>query len=595
MKTMLNKIITNIIDSVSIKTKIVFIFIAFIIIPLIIFTLISYSRINELVLTQTINSASQSFDESVSILERYFQSMNNAMQNILFDEDIYIIASKDTTDYSPIEQLGDYKMLIKRFDYIQKVSDIDIIRFYININSYYSENNVNIFSLAKISDKSWYKNLLSNDQNKLWAPPFKLEDSDTSSLDFFSYVRIIYSLESLKQPLAALRVDIKTEKVETALKNAAITENSAVFITDGDEILFPIPNAKQNSFWDKMKTVSGKSGLRQWEFITVDNSKYAITSKKLNFTDWYVHAIIPQSDIVVLQNKLRNEMIILLILISSVSYFLAYFTSKSSLKRIFLLNREMKKVENGNLKVSLRQIGKDEIGELIGSFNKMVTRMSDMIEEKYIMGQEMKSAELRALQAQINPHFLYNSLDLINCLAIKHSIPEITQMVASLSKFYKLSLSQGKDVISFKDELMHVQLYVQIQNLRFENKIKLILDIEPCIYEYSTLKTILQPIVENSIIHGIFEKEEKSGTINISAKKENNIIILEVKDDGVGMPEEVVNQILLEDKSTRRHGYGVKNTNDRIKLYYGQEYGLSYSSILGKGTTVRIKLPAVIA
>jgi two-component system, sensor histidine kinase YesM len=595
MKTILNKKIMYIMDSVSLKAKIIAIFFAFIIVPLTIFTLISYNRINKLVLTQTLNSASQSFNESISILEKYFENMNNAMQNIVFDEDIYRIASKDITDYTPFQQLEDYKTLIKRFDYIQKGTDIHNIRFYINIDSYYSENNINIFSLSKISDADWYKNLISSGKNRLWSPPFRLEDTNTSEQDFFSYASIIYSLESLSRPLAVLRVDIQKEKVEAALKNAAITENSTVFITDGNGILFPPSTDNSVSSRSKLTVAAVELRSKQWEFLKFDNKNYIVKSKQLKHTGWYTIAIIPQSDIVILQNVLKNEMIMVLILIASVSYFLAYVTSSSSLKRIFLLNREMKKVESGNLKASLKQVGKDEIGELMGSFNKMTARMADMVDEKYIMGQEMKSAELKALQAQINPHFLYNSLDLINCLAIKHSIPEITQMVTSLAKFYKLSLSQGNDVIPLKDELMHVQFYVQIQNLRFENQIKLIMNFDQWINEYSTLKIILQPIVENSIIHGIFEKENRSGTITISAILESNIIILKVEDDGIGMTEEVAEQILLEDKSSRRHGYGVKNTNDRIKLYYGEEYGLCYSSMLGKGTTVHIKFPAIKA
>ena len=314
---------------------------------------------------------------------------------------------------------------------------------------------------------------------------------------------------------------------------------------------------------------------------------------QLIHTDWYAIAVIPESDILVLQNNLRNQMILILFLIASISYTLAYITSHSSLKRLYQLNSEMKRVESGNLNASVKQVGKDEIGELMGSFNKMVARMAAMVDEKYTLGQEMKSAELRALQAQINPHFLYNSLDLVNCLAIQHSIPEITQMVTSLAKFYKLSLSQGNDVISIKDELMHVQLYIQIQNLRFENRITLIQDAGSWVNEYATPKTILQPLVENSIIHGIFEKEDRLGTIKITAANKDNMIVLTVEDDGIGMSQNAADEILLEDKSTQRHGYGVKNTNDRIQLYYGQDYGLSYQSQIGKGTIVTIKIPAV--
>ena len=592
MRKALIRKVTQVIDNISLKAKIIAIFFAFIIVPLVIFTYIAYDRINKLVLSQTINSASQSFNETVSILNKYFINMNNAMQNMLFDEDIYKIASKDTTNYSPIQQISDYKTLIKRFDYIQKGADVDHIRFYINVDSYYSENNINIFSLDKVLEKDWYTSLLSHGENRIWSPPFMLEDDDSGN-GYFTYASIIFSLESLNQPLAVIKVDVGDEKIEAVLKNAAITKNSVVFLTNAHTVIWPVTNDNQtvanNILIEDVLNVSS----HEWEFIKSDKKDYIVRSQQLDLTGWYAVAIIPQSDLVVLQNVLKNEMILILILLATISYFLAYVTSNSSLKRIFLLNREMRQIEGGNLKASLKQIGKDEIGELMGSFNKMAERMSEMVDEKYNMGQEVKSAELKALQAQINPHFLYNSLDLINCLAIKHHIPEITQMVTSLAKFYKLSLSQGNDVIPLNEELMHVQLYVQIQNLRFENKIELIMDFDPWVNGCLTLKTILQPLVENSIIHGIFEKEDKSGIIRISASLQDEIVILQIEDNGIGMQEDFVKRILLEDKSSRRHGCGVKITDDRIKLYYGNEYGLSYKSFVGKGTTVIVRLPAV--
>lgn len=224
----------------------------------------------------------------------------------------------------------------------------------------------------------------------------------------------------------------------------------------------------------------------------------------------------------------------------------------------------------------------------------MVTRISMLIAEQYQSGKEIKNAELKALQAQINPHFLYNTLDLINWKAIDNDVPEIALIAHSLAKFYKLSLNKGREIVSIEDEIDHIKNYVQIQNMRFDNRINLVINIDPFIRQYRILKIILQPIVENSILHGILENRNKQeGVINISSHLVNNTLVLIVEDNGIGMTMEKAQEILTTDSIADTHGYGVQNVNQRIKLYYGQQYGLSYWSSPGEGTKVEITIPVI--
>ena len=223
----------------------------------------------------------------------------------------------------------------------------------------------------------------------------------------------------------------------------------------------------------------------------------------------------------------------------------------------------------------------------------MIKKIIELIDEQYRSGQQVKQAELKALQAQINPHFLYNTLDLIKWKSIEHEVPDIESIVYALAKFYKLSLNKGKDIVSIEDEIAHVKVYVEIQNQRFENGISLQVDVDRKLFNYSILKIILQPIVENSILHGILEKDSRCGTIKITGSLNNGIITFFVEDDGVGMSEEKVRQLFLDGYSNQNNGYGVRNINDRIKLHYGSQYGISFKSILGQGTMVKITIPAV--
>ncbi|MEG0692509.1 MAG: sensor histidine kinase, partial [Oscillospiraceae bacterium] len=242
--------------------------------------------------------------------------------------------------------------------------------------------------------------------------------------------------------------------------------------------------------------------------------------------------------------------------------------------------------------------GGDEIGQLMNGFNQMMGEINTLIKEKYEYGQQIKGLELKALQAQINPHFLYNSLDLINCIAIQNEVPEIIVMVNSLAKFYKLSLSRGNDVISLRDEFMHSRLYIQIQNMRFENCIQTKWEIDETLLDFGVIKIILQPIIENAIIHGIFERQDKVGTLWISCIKEDKDIFIRVADNGVGMDAETIRNNFTPGPpgsvTETRGGYGIRNIQDRLRLIYGESYGLSCQSTLGKGTVVTVRIPAVV-
>jgi len=182
---------------------------------------------------------------------------------------------------------------------------------------------------------------------------------------------------------------------------------------------------------------------------------------------------------------------------------------------------------------------------------------------------------------------------MINWKAIDHGIPEIAVIAQSLAKFYKLSLNAGRDIVSLSDEINHIKTYVQIQNLRFDNRIILEVHLEENLLQYQILKLILQPIVENSIIHGTLENRNKrKGRIVIEGRLEKDDLLLTVQDDGIGMTIEKAESILLDSGTQESHGYGIRNINHRIKLCYGSQYGLAYESSPGKGTRVEIKIPA---
>jgi two-component system sensor histidine kinase YesM len=253
------------------------------------------------------------------------------------------------------------------------------------------------------------------------------------------------------------------------------------------------------------------------------------------------------------------------------------------------LTKNMEAVEQGNMEIMVTSDSADEVGNLIRGFGNMINRINQLINEVYVGKISQKESEMRALQAQINPHFLYNSLSLINWKALETNQTDISRLTLLLSTFYRTALNRGKNVLSIWDEISNMNSYLEIQLMMHENSFSVVRDIDEDILEFQTLNLILQPLIENAIDHGIDMKEEGNGVITIGGHKDGNHILLSVEDNGVGMDEETAKSILSKESK----GYGVRNVNERIMLYYGEAYHLTVESKLGEGTKITVRIPQI--
>jgi two-component system sensor histidine kinase YesM len=247
----------------------------------------------------------------------------------------------------------------------------------------------------------------------------------------------------------------------------------------------------------------------------------------------------------------------------------------------------MEEVKKGNRALMVVSDSKDEIGGLIRGFGSMLAEINRLIKENYENKLSLRKAEMKALQAQINPHFLYNSLSLINWKAIEAGADDISELTLALSSFYRTSLNHGKNVLSVQGEIENVKSYIKIQSFMHDNSFDTVIDVDEDILEYETLNLLLQPLVENAIDHGIDMKEDGRGFIKIIGRQTAKTIVITVEDNGVGMDQETANRII----TFKSKGYGVANVNQRIELFYGKPYGLRISSEPGKGTKCTITIP----
>jgi two-component system sensor histidine kinase YesM len=253
-------------------------------------------------------------------------------------------------------------------------------------------------------------------------------------------------------------------------------------------------------------------------------------------------------------------------------------------------------ITRDDLQALITRTNVDEITELGMSFNVMVGRIRDLLDAKVREQEDLKKAELRALQAQINPHFLYNTLDAIIWMAESKRTDEVVQLVSALSNFFRISLSKGRDWITVGEEVELTRNYLIIQRMRYRDILDFEIEVDEAVASSTVLKFTLQPLVENALYHGLKQRRQR-GTIVVRAQQKSDTeVLLQVSDDGVGMPAEKLLQInaALNDESDRicaDGGFGLVNVDRRIKLYYGRQYGLSLSSRCGGGTCVEIVIP----
>ncbi len=337
---------------------------------------------------------------------------------------------------------------------------------------------------------------------------------------------------------------------------------------------------------------------------TLNTEKPLLRTKGRNYiaaesasTGWYVVSVSYDSDLVTggpyvqMMNALVG--LILFIIVGLATNLI----TKGITKPLRQLQFVMRSVETGDFKKAGELEATDEIRELAKEYDLMVGRIGELMEEN-IREQELKrKSDLKALQAQINPHFLYNTLDSIIWMGEMEKHEEVVKMTSALSRLFRISISKGHEIISLRDELEHVRSYLTIQEMRYKNKFRYLIDISEDLLDLSVLKITLQPLVENAIYHGI-RSVDYEGLIEIRGSRNGNSLILTVKDNGEGMDVRQLAAMLnsVDDEEEpdpqRREGTGIRNVHERIRLYFGREYGLTYDSGAGKGTVITIRLPA---
>ena len=332
-----------------------------------------------------------------------------------------------------------------------------------------------------------------------------------------------------------------------------------------------------------------QKGDQEFENIQEKNKVFfSVYQDKYNLG---AYTLIPR-DLLNRNQKILNENLILITLIMlavvSISF---YFVSRLLSRPLEEMTKTVKRIQGGETQLRMENLRNDEVGELGKSFNNMLDQIEKLIADEYENKMSLNYARYQALQAQINPHFLYNTLDSIIWMAEGKKNEEVVLMTASLARLLRQSISIENELVTIGQEVEYVRSYLTIQKMRYKDKLEFEINVDPRITHAQIIRLVLQPIVENAIYHGLKYKESK-GMLKVHGYELGERIIIDITDDGVGMDEETLKHIYDKHKvNYHSNGVGVYNVQQRLVLYYGKEYGIIYHSEKGKGTTATVVIP----
>lgn len=459
------------------------------------------------------------------------------------------------------------------------------------------------FKPGDLRQTKWYKEIRAS-QSAIWFPP---QDGSfivrSSGSDRFLTIGMPVTDKASGHIKGIITAEIKEEEL-TKNASTGFTSGLICILDQDNNILFSTDQNTEDPYKidlteDITSMILEKTNYDTHQSEIIPDDDYIIVSRAIEHSNWCVSGLVSRKFLTSGIHDIFQVGILILIILFFLALYAAMWVSDSVSKPVRELYSMMEAVEQGDLSVRIHTHYTDEFETLNESFNNMLSRIQKLINQIYEEQGKLKNSELKALQAQIQPHFLYNSLDSVIWLLRMNKNTDAENMLSELSTFFKISLSKGKEIILIKDELRHVRSYLFITTMIYGKKFEYSIECDPSLYDYQTLKLVLQPLVENVIMHASAPEGEKIYIQLRVYEKEDNLI-LSVQDISMGMTQDACKRLIqsLSIPPQKRgkssgNGYGLYNVNERIHILFGQQYGVFIESEYGFGTEVYIKIPKI--
>lgn len=450
-----------------------------------------------------------------------------------------------------------------------------------------------------IVGQEWFTEAMGQMENLHFSTPHVQNLFDDNSYRYYWVVSLSRAVELTNNgnsTLGVLLVDMNYSSIEQLLKKAN-TDNLSeyVYLTDSNGEIIYHPKQKliyANLFEENnVAAAAYEDGTREEEF---GGEKRLVTVKTVSYTGWKIVSVVPKSSFNMGLYGTRMFVILLVLLLMLMIVLINRLVSARVTKPLRRLTASVEEWEAGNMSPDIYVGGSMEVEYLGKTLRSVVGQLRQLMHDILVEQEEKRKSELDALQSQINPHFLYNTLDSIVWMIEGERYEDAVFMITQLASLFRISLSRGRTIIRVSDEILHAKNYMNIQKIRYKNKFRIEFLIDEQILNCCTVKLVIQPLLENAIYYGV-ESMEDEGEITVRGFSRDGDVCIEVQDNGLGMTEDTVSRLLVGNQHVRGHGSGVGliNVHTRIQLRFGKDYGLEIESAPDEGTTVRIHLPFI--
>lgn len=528
-------------------------------------------------------------DQTNQFLDTYLRNIMNVSNSVYYQ----VIKNADLAKDTIVEQLD----LLYNTNREQLVS-IAIFNLYGKVEAAAPLSNLK--ENIDPRDEEWFINAEAQIENLHFSKPHVqnlFNDPDNRYRWVVSMSNDVEITKNGKRENGVLLVDMNFSGIERVCQSANISDSGYVYLMDADgEIIY---HPKQQLLYSKLEKESNReaAGLDDGNHTEIfQGEKRLVTIKTVGYTGWKLVAVTPLTEVVAKYSQIRVFVLFIFCFGMFVLIFVSLLVSARIANPIKRLEKSVKKLEKGDLNVEIISSGPYEIMHLGKTVSSMVDQMKKLMNDIVVEQEQKRKSELDALQTQINPHFLYNTLDSVIWMIENERYDGAITMVTSLARLFRISISKGKTIITVKDELEHARNYLTIQSIRYKNKFTYEIQAEEETLQLATMKLIIQPMVENAIYHGMeYMLEDDGGKIIIKSYIRDGDLYIEVCDNGIGMAPDVLASLLSREQRVRSRGSGIgmNNVHERICLYFGREYGVHVESEADEGTKVTIHLPGI--
>ncbi|WP_342556565.1 sensor histidine kinase [Paenibacillus sp. FSL H8-0548] len=570
-----------------------------------------YERSADILKSEVVRTMQQALKQAGSNLSYRLERIEDISDAAFMNANLHsylLINSDDQSIGTQIKVIEDLRYLVET---VQSNSDVFRVRLFVDKSKLYAEERINFFTLDSLRNRSWFHSIIGGNGSIVWTGVYEESYLGAPDESILSAARMLRDPDDYAKVSGVLMIDIRQGIVSGILSELQFAPGTSVYLVDREGAVVYHPDAALIGTAVEPHMLDAlNEGTEGTTSLLLNGEQSDVLYTTLSPTGWKLVAqgtksqLSKATQLLTKRSEWRSliEYIALFLILPFVLLAIIVRGMNRRVNHVItVIRKEGKEGKDGIDGLHDLPAVNGDFHMLERSVDHLILRVRTLVEENYTAEIREREAQLSALQAQINPHFLYNTLDTINWIAIGKGATDISAMIDSLAKYFRLSLNKGKNIVSVMDELKLAEVYLEIQQSRFLGSFDFNVAAGEGLERYRMPKLILQPIVENALLHGIRKAKDRKGRIDITVELEQGDLVFVISDNGIGMDEKLSRRLLTEERVvTDDHtgtgsSYGLFNVNERIKLYAGEGYGLSIASQVGVGTSVTVRMRAEVA